>query len=467
MKRRFPVGKRLVVSGELRASLAGREMAHPEIEPADEGRGPSLHTGRIVPIYPGFERHEQRQVPGAGWREWPRRTWERWRSPLPEELRERLALPDLARGAARASTSRGGRRSGSARPAPEPGPPAAGLRRAVLPAAGPGAPASGREGGAGHRLPAWTASGWPGRGALLPFQLTARAGQGRWTEIARDMARPEPMNRLLQGDVGSGKTAVAMVAAALALQDGYQVAVMAPTEILAEQHHRDVRAGCSGRADVRGGAGHRRGTAKREAARRARRWPSGRGPHRGGHPRAHPGGRRLRAAGAGGDRRAAPLRRDAAARADAARARRPDVLVMTATPIPRTLAMTLYGDLDLSVHRRAAAGPDADRRRGSATSSRGNRRSTRRWQPSCGKGRQAYVVYPLVEESEKIDLADATQGAEELQTRFPRPPRAAAPRADEAGGEGRGDGGVPRPGRSRCWSAPRWSRWAWTCRTRR
>jgi ATP-dependent DNA helicase RecG len=94
MKSRVPVGKRLIVSGELRATPGGREMVHPEVEPADEGQGPSLHTGRIVPVYPGFERHEQRQVRALVARvaAAPRGV----EDPLPAELRQRLALPGLA-----------------------------------------------------------------------------------------------------------------------------------------------------------------------------------------------------------------------------------------------------------------------------------------------------------------------------------------------------------------------------------
>ena len=123
---------------------------------------------------------------------------------------------------------------------------------------------------------------------LLPFTLT-RAQARAVAEIARDMARPEPMNRLLQGDVGSGKTAVAAVAAALAVQDGYQVALMAPTEILAEQHHATF-ARVLGPLGVEVALVTGGGTAEREAAGAAGAGERA-GPHRGGHARADPGGR--------------------------------------------------------------------------------------------------------------------------------------------------------------------------------
>ena len=99
---------------------------------------------------------------------------------------------------------------------------------------------------------------------LLPFTLT-RAQARAVAEIGRDMARPEPMHRLLQGDVGSGKTAVAAVAAALAVEDGWQVALMAPTEILAAQHHRDVRSRSSARPPSTCRWSPAAGRAKREA----------------------------------------------------------------------------------------------------------------------------------------------------------------------------------------------------------
>ncbi len=99
-------------------------------------------------------------------------------------------------------------------------------------------------------------------------------------QLARDMARPEPMNRLLQGDVGSGKTAVALIAAALALQTGYQVAMMAPTEILAEQHYRTFSRcsrplGAEVALLTAGGTARERRASARRAGHRARsRWPS-------------------------------------------------------------------------------------------------------------------------------------------------------------------------------------------------
>jgi ATP-dependent DNA helicase RecG len=248
---------------------------------------------------------------------------------------------------------------------------------------------------------------------LLPFSLT-RAQARAIAEIGRDMARPEPMHRLLQGDVGSGKTAVAAVAAALAVQDGWQATLMVPTEILAAQHHATFSrlfqplgvevALVTGS----GPTGEKRRVRERVES---------------GAARIAIGTQALIQEGIGFDRlglvlideqhRFGVLQRKALGQ----KGRRPDVLVMTATPIPRTLAMTLYGDLDLSVLDELPPG-----RTPIATRVAPPHRQPEVWDAvelEVRQGRQAYVLYPLVEASEKVDLADATRGAEELKARWP------------------------------------------------
>jgi ATP-dependent DNA helicase RecG len=210
------------------------------------------------------------------------------------------------------------------------------------------------------------------------------------------------MNRLLQGDVGSGKTIVALFAMLLALESGYQAALMAPTEILAEQHARTLRdAVATLGLDVTlltGGLG----AADRRAALHAIASGDARlivGTHAliqdaVSFPRLglaitdeqHRFGvrQRLALAARGGDA---------------------DVLVMSATPIPRSLALTLYGDLDLSVLEERPPG-----RRAVRTAVRTDDRRDRVYQfirAEVAKGRQAYIVYPLVDESEKVDLRAA------------------------------------------------------------
>ena len=172
------------------------------------------------------------------------------------------------------------------------------------------------------------------------------------------MQRPQPMNRLLQGDVGAGKTIVALLAAVVAMENGLQVAFMAPTEILAEQHYMTIRRLLDGtrfRVALLTAARRRRSGASiaRRAWRRlgrisssARtRWSRSRS-------------RSTRSASPSSTSSTASA--SCSARRCARRACSPDVLVMTATPIPRTLALTTYGDLDVSMHPRAAAGPPAD-----------------------------------------------------------------------------------------------------------
>jgi len=253
--------------------------------------------------------------------------------------------------------------------------------------------------------------------AALPFRLTS-AQQRAWREIATDLAEPHPMNRLLQGDVGSGKTAVAALACVAAAECGQQAALMAPTELLAEQHASTLASLLTGaprlrralltssvpRADadaIRAGlaAGeidlvigthalfqsevrfarlalavideqHRFGVLQRQAL--AGRGPGGLQPH---------------------------------------------VLVMTATPIPRSLALTLYGDLELSVIDALPPGRTPARtlllREGEG------RQVVELVREALTRGEQVYVVYPLVAESEKVDLRAATEQAERIRAAFP------------------------------------------------
>ncbi|HXV69723.1 MAG TPA: ATP-dependent DNA helicase RecG [Nitrospira sp.] len=244
---------------------------------------------------------------------------------------------------------------------------------------------------------------------LLPFCLTV-AQDRVIREIIRDMISPRPMNRLVQGDVGSGKTAVALHAIAVACGSGYQAALMAPTEILAEQHYRNV----SGTLDALGlkvvlvRGGDRGSIRKQHAARLA----SGEiHVAIGTHALIQKGVtfKNLGLAVVDEQHRFGVLQRKSLIE----KGYQPDVLVLTATPIPRTLAMTVYGDLDVSIIDELPPG-----RRPVRTFLFGEAQRRRAYQivrDELRNRKQAYVVYPLVEESEKIDLQAAIQGAEQLQ----------------------------------------------------
>ena len=250
----------------------------------------------------------------------------------------------------------------------------------------------------------------------LPFQLTG-AQVRVIREITDDMKIPRPMSRLLQGDVGSGKTIVALIAMLIAIENGYQTAFMAPTEVLAEQHFRtllsflnnigvNIRLLIGGQRgalrkdileDIRSGSAniivgthaliqetveyarlglivideqHRFGVAQRLALKEKGMQPDARAPH-------------------------------------------PDVLVMTATPIPRTLSLTIYGDLDVSTIDEL---PSTRRPIKTTLSTESQRESVYKFlRDQVRKGRQGYIVYPLVEESEKLDLKAATESYEALK----------------------------------------------------
>jgi ATP-dependent DNA helicase RecG len=274
---------------------------------------------------------------------------------------------------------------------------------------------------------------------ILPFHPT-EAQKRALKEIAGDMAQPAPMRRLLQGDVGSGKTLVAFEAAIIAIENGYQVALMAPTEILAQQHYFSARR-------ILENAGYRvvllTGSMEDDRKREIRRHIAQGNAQLviGTHAlieqkvefaklglvivdEQHRFGvlQRFKLMKKGEDA-GAP---DAAAVGFGGRGERgladpapePDVLVMTATPIPRTLALTLYGDLDLSVLDEMPPGrvPIVTRRVG-------DERADEVWQflrKQVAAGHQAYVVYPVIEENEETELKAAMKMYKELDKRvFP------------------------------------------------
>ncbi len=242
----------------------------------------------------------------------------------------------------------------------------------------------------------------------LPYALT-RAQERVWREIRGDMAQSYPMNRLLQGDVGSGKTIVATLAILAAVESGYQAAFMAPTEILAEQHLMTLR----GLLDPLGVRVELLTNAVRSKGRERLLAAAADGTVGcvvGTHALVQEGVRFKRLGLCVVDEQ---HRFGVAQRATLRdKGERPDVLVMTATPIPRTLALTLYGDLDLSVLDELPPG-----RRPVVTVARPEGKRRRIYEFLRGEiaaGRQAYVVCPLVEESEASDLRAATEMAERL-----------------------------------------------------
>jgi ATP-dependent DNA helicase RecG len=244
---------------------------------------------------------------------------------------------------------------------------------------------------------------------VLPFKLTTGQREAL-RDIVTDMQRPEPMNRLLQGDVGAGKTIVAMLAAVVAIENKFQVAFMAPTEILADQHYLTIRRLLdASRVRVASLTGSL--TAAKRRALLAELESGATNLVIGTHALAEEAVR-FRELGLviiDEQHRFGVLQR-AVLRAKGAN---PDVLVMTATPIPRTLALSAYGDLDVSVIRDLPPGRQPIRTSARPESKREEvYRLARR---ELERGRQVYVVYPLVDESEKVDLRAATAMAEHLQ----------------------------------------------------
>jgi ATP-dependent DNA helicase RecG len=405
---RFKKGRKLIFSGEVRWFNQRKEIHHPDVEfVGDEAEKDFLNFKRIVPIYSETEGLYQRTM-----RRLMRNVLDDYgdepSSPIPKEVLDKQELIDL---------------------------PAA-LRKVHFPEDDDSLEALNLQRSQGHRriifdefffLELGMALRKKGRvlekgisfeaeGRLadrllehLPFQLT-RAQERVWNEIRKDMDRPLPMNRLLQGDVGSGKTIVSLLACLKAIECGYQAAVMAPTEILAEQHFLNSRRWLEPlgirvtllTSSVRG--------SDREAL----------------YGSVQKGESRLVIGTHALIQEAVEFERLGLAIIDEQhrfgvvqrallkkKGENPDVLVMTATPIPRTLALTFYGDLDVSVIDEMPPGRVPVKTQVFSESAR--KKVYQVVREEVEKGRQCFVVYPLVEESEKLDLRDATRMAEELQ----------------------------------------------------
>lgn len=252
----------------------------------------------------------------------------------------------------------------------------------------------------------------------MPFALTG-AQQRVIKEIRADMVSGHQMNRLMQGDVGSGKTIVALLCVLIAADNGFQSAIMAPTEILATQHYRSVAEQVEGtglRVELLTGS-----TRKKKREEIARRLLDGTidlliGTHaliEDAVQFARLGFVVIDEQHRFGVMQRARLRLKS-------RGLPPHVLVMTATPIPRTLAMTLYGDLDVSVIDELPPGRKPIHTSHATESHRLRLFGFLREQ--IERGRQVYIVYPLIQESEKMDVANLEAGAEVIAREFP-PPR--------------------------------------------
>lgn len=249
---------------------------------------------------------------------------------------------------------------------------------------------------------------------VLPFKLTG-AQLRAFAEIKKDLESGRPMNRLVQGDVGSGKTLVSFLSALKAIESEFQVCLMAPTEILAEQHFKNAEKLLSPlgiRCALLTGK-----TKLKDRKEIAEKLISGETDFLIGTHALIEDWVQFKNLGLviiDEQHRFGVAQRGILKNKGTS----PHFLIMTATPIPRTLAMTVYGDLDVSIIDEMPAGRTPIQTR-VVTESK-HEKAVQFMAEQVAKGRQAYIVYPLVEESEKIDLKNATEEFEKLKAQFPK-----------------------------------------------
>ena len=407
LDRTIEVGQTLLVAGPVRF-YHGRQMAPREfivLADADDQGVASSEEGRVLPVYPATEGLSHKQIRALVDRHLDALI-PLCREILPESLRRRFELPALP------EALRAVHRPGSLAEAER------GRRRLALDEL------------LDLQLMLGRARHIAKRGRLgvtfeikrqlttalrqaLPWRLTGDQRQAL-REITADMTAPDRMHRLLMGDVGSGKTVVALFAMLLAVENDYQAALMAPTELLAEQHQATLTrllAPLGIVPDLLLG----RLTAAEKTAVRDRLRSGGAGVVIGTHAlmQDQVAFRRLGLVVIdeqhrfGVEQRAALIGKGSA----------PDVLLLTATPIPRSLALTRYGDLDMSVLREKP--PGRGEVRTAVRTARQREKVLEFVREECRAGRQAYVVLPVIEETEKTDLRAATTMAEALRERWP------------------------------------------------
>jgi ATP-dependent DNA helicase RecG len=396
-------GAAVLVSGTLGVFKKRVQFQNPEYEILDPDDEAGIHTGRLFPVYPLTRGLTQRTL-----RRWVRHALERFLPAegeiLPAEIRRRHDLI----GASEAAWGIHYPESPEARDTAR--------RRLVFEELLLDqllVHATRLRRAEGRQSEPVTAGGPLYRRirASLPFTLTGDQERAV-DEILGDLGRPRPAQRLLQGDVGSGKTVIALLAAAAAADTGLQTAIMAPTELLAEQHARTL-------AELGGSLGLRPVllTGSTPGARRREilaALADGSAPLAVGTHALFQDDVAFHALGlvvVDEQHRFGVLQRLALL----GKGRDPHVLAMTATPIPRSLAMVRYADLDLSVLRERPRGRGRIVSRVTAESNRDKVYGYLR--DRLAEGRQAYVIYPLVEESEASDLQAATTMAGELAAR--------------------------------------------------
>jgi ATP-dependent DNA helicase RecG len=404
-QRQFAVGSSVVLSGKIEARGSRLQIMNPEAEVLPQGAEQLIHTGRVVPLYPLTREVSQRVLRKAVWDCLDCAA--SLNDPLPGELRAELGLADLGESLRQIHFPDSQERRLKAR------------ERLVFDeffTVGLGM-ALRRARRKRERGAVFSKSKGLEEKLLesLPFKLT-RAQFRVWAEIEKDLRRGEPMQRLVQGDVGSGKTLVAALALANAVENGYQAAMMAPTEILAEQHLLNLRHWFEPLGvEVLPLKQGQRAAGRREVLRHLE----------AGHPLIAVGTQALIQEGVefgnlglvvvDEQHRFGVLQRLSLAQKAKLK---PHVLVMTATPIPRTLAMTAYGDLDVSVVDELPPGRRPVETRWLKPEAREEAYEAIRRELNAG--RQAYVIYALVEESEKAERRAATQMAVHLsQDIFP------------------------------------------------
>ena len=408
LRERFKKGRQLIFSGEVRWFNYQREIHHPDVEIVDgDMEKDYLNFKRIVPIYSETEGLYQRTL---------RRLMktildgyaDELSSPIPREIVERQDLINFSEA----------------------------FRRVHFPPEGESIDALNLQRSDGHRriifdeffflelgmglkkrgVALETGISFKTDGVLvqrllnhLSFKLT-RAQEMVLAEIKEDLEKPHPMNRLIQGDVGSGKTVVALLTCLYVVESGYQAAIMAPTEVLAEQHFLNLHRWLEPLGvKVALLTSSVKGSEKEDLYQRI-----GNGDVQlviGTHAVIQEAVEfnRLGLAIIDEQHKFGVVQRGLLKK----KGGNPDVLVMTATPIPRTLAMTIYGDLDVSLIDEMPPGRMPVETKVFPEPARA--KVYRIVEEEVRKGRQAFIVYPLVEESEKLDLRDATRMADHLQ----------------------------------------------------